>query len=229
MSPVVDLPPPAAGEIAVIGLARSGRGVAKLLRKNGYRVYASDTASTAAFTACANDLRASGIETQVGGHDLDRVGSSTLVVVSPGVPPDAAPLAVGRARSVRVASEVEVALHFLRDSRIIAVTGTNGKTTTTALIAHILQQISGDAVEAGNIGTALSEVALGERHPKWIALEMSSFQLHDTPSLDPRVGVLTNLSPDHLDRYPSVEAYYADKAKLFSSARTGSRWVLNAD
>jgi UDP-N-acetylmuramoylalanine--D-glutamate ligase len=229
MSPVVALPPPAAGEIAVIGLARSGRGVAKLLRKNGYRVYASDAASTAAFTACAKDLRASGVETQVGGHDLDRVGRSALVVVSPGVPPDAAPLAVARARGVRVASEVEVALHFLADSRIIAVTGTNGKTTTTALIAHILQQISGDAVEAGNIGTALSEVALGARQPKWIALEMSSFQLHDTPSLHPRVGVLTNLSPDHLDRYPSVEAYYADKAKLFSSARPDSHWVVNAD
>ena len=229
MSFVVDLPPGAAGEIAVIGLARSGRGVAKLLRKKGYEVYASDAASTAAFTACAKDLRSLGIDAQAGGHDLDRVGKSSLVVVSPGVPPDAPPLAVARASGIRVASEVEVALHFLGDSRVIAVTGTNGKTTTTALIAHMLQQISGDAVEAGNIGTALSEIALAARHPKWIALEMSSFQLHDTPSLDPRVGVLTNLSPDHLDRYASVEAYYADKAKLFSSARPGSRWVLNAD
>ena len=226
---MMDLPPRAAGEIAVIGLARSGRGVAKLLKNNGYEVYASDAASTAAFSACAKDLRALGIEAQAGGHDLDRIGKSTLVVVSPGVPPDAPPLAVARASGVRLASEVEVALHFLGDSRIIAVTGTNGKTTTTALIAHILRQLSGDAIEAGNIGTALSEIALAARHPKWIALEMSSFQLHDTPSLDPLVGVLTNLSPDHLDRYPSVEAYYADKAKLFSSARTSSSWVLNAD
>jgi UDP-N-acetylmuramoylalanine--D-glutamate ligase len=229
MSPLVDLPPRAAGEIAVIGLARSGRGVAKLLKKNGYDVYASDAASTAAFTSCANELRAFGVEAQVGGHDLGRVSKSALVVVSPGVPPDAAPLAVARTSGVRVASEVEVALHFLGDARVIAVTGTNGKTTTTALIAHILQRISGDAVEAGNIGTALSEIALAARHPRWVALEMSSFQLHDTPSLDPVVGVLTNLSPDHLDRYPSVEAYYADKAKLFSQARPGSRWVINGD
>jgi UDP-N-acetylmuramoylalanine--D-glutamate ligase len=229
MSPVVDLPPGAAGEIAVIGLARSGRGVAKLLRKNGYDVYASDAASTAAFAACAKDLRSLGIDAQTGGHDLDRIRKSALVVVSPGVPPDAAPLAVARAGGVRVASEVEVALHFLGDSRVIAVTGTNGKTTTTALIAHILQQLSGDAVEAGNIGTALSEIALAARPPKWIALEMSSFQLHDTPSLDPLVGVLTNLSPDHLDRYDSVEAYYADKARLFSSARHDSHWVVNGD
>ena len=229
MSSMVDLPPRAAGEIAVIGLARSGRGVARLLKKNGYEVYASDAASTAAFTACAKDLRSIGIEAQVGGHDLDRVGKSALVVVSPGVPPDAPPLAVARASGVRIASEVEVALHFLGESRVIAVTGTNGKTTTTGLIAHLLQQLSGDAVEAGNIGTALSEIALAPRHPKWIALEMSSFQLHDTPSLDPLVGVLTNLSPDHLDRYASVEAYYADKAKLFSSARPGSHWVLNGD
>jgi UDP-N-acetylmuramoylalanine--D-glutamate ligase len=229
MSSVVDLPLREAGEIAVVGLARSGRAVAKLLKKNGYAVYASDAGGTAAVTACAKDLRSLGIEAQAGAHDLERIGKSTLVVVSPGVPPDAPPLAVARASGVRVASEVEVALHFLGDSRVIAVTGTNGKTTTTSLIAHILQQLSGDAVEAGNIGTALSEIALGARNPKWIALEMSSFQLHDTPSLDPLVGVLTNLSADHLDRYSSVEAYYADKAKLFSSARSGSRWVLNAD
>jgi UDP-N-acetylmuramoylalanine--D-glutamate ligase len=89
--------------------------------------------------------------------------------------------------------------------------------------------IDGNVVEAGNIGTALSEVALSDRHPSWIALEMSSFQLHDTYALQPVVGVLTNLSPDHLDRYGSVEEYYADKERLFLSADSESRWVVNVD
>lgn len=229
MSRLVDLPRRDDGEVAVIGLARSGRGAAKLLRKNGYQVYASDSSDSDDCAGCAKELGALGIATQLGGHDLERLGRAALVVVSPGVPPEAPPVALARAKGIRVVSEVEVALHFLPSSRIIAVTGTNGKTTTTALIAHILQQLSGDAVEAGNIGNALSEVALADRPPLWIALEMSSFQLHDTPSLDPLVGVLTNLSPDHLDRYASVEDYYADKARLFSSAHKGSRWVVNAD
>ncbi len=229
MSPPVDLPGRDRGEIAVIGLARSGRGVAKLLKKNGYEVYASDAAASEEVVECAKALSAEGIATQVGGHDLDRLSRSTLIVVSPGVPPHAPPLAVARRKGIRVVSEVEVALHFLSAARIIAVTGTNGKTTTTALIAHILQALTGDAVEAGNIGTALSETALSERQPAWIALEMSSFQLHDTPSLRPLVGVLTNLSPDHLDRYSSAADYYADKARLFSSADSRSRWVVNGD
>jgi len=150
-------------------------------------------------------------------------------VASPGVPPSAPPLAHARAVGVPVVGEIEVALHCLPDTRYIAVTGTNGKTTTTALIGHLLRALGHDAVDAGNIGKPLAEVALGERHPAWIALEMSSFQLHDTPSLKPHVGVLTNLSPDHLDRYETEEDYYADKALLFKNATDDSRWVLNAD
>ena len=100
-------------------------------------------------------------------------------------------------------SEIEFALRYLQSANIIAVTGTNGKTTTTALVGHILRGLGIDAVDAGNIGTALTDFALRKPQPEWIALEMSSFQLHDTPSLTPKVGVLTNLSPDHLDRYPT--------------------------
>jgi UDP-N-acetylmuramoylalanine--D-glutamate ligase len=124
---------------------------------------------------------------------------------------------------------VEIALNFLEAVRVIAITGTNGKTTTTALIAHLLRGLDLEAVEAGNIGTPLSEVAIREHQPRWISLEMSSFQLHDTPSLKPDVGVLTNLSPDHLDRYSTVEEYYADKARLFVNANGDSVWVVNDD
>jgi UDP-N-acetylmuramoylalanine--D-glutamate ligase len=220
---------PRESEIAVIGLARSGRAVATLLRKHGYNVYASDLASSPDTGRCAEELRSQGIVVDVGRHDLERLARASLVVASPGVPPSARPLAFSRENGIRVASEVEVALHFLEGPRVIAVTGTNGKTTTTALIAHLLRGIDLEAVEAGNIGTPLSEIAIREQQPKWIALEMSSFQLHDTPSLKPDVGVLTNLSPDHLDRYATVEEYYGDKARFFVNANGDSLWVVNND
>jgi UDP-N-acetylmuramoylalanine--D-glutamate ligase len=220
---------PGVGEIAVIGLARSGRAAAMLLKKHGYEVYASDVVSSPDTGRCAEELRADGIVVDVGRHDLERLGRASLVVASPGVPPSAKPLAFAREKGVRIASEVEVALHFLQGPRIIAITGTNGKTTTTALIAHLLRGLDLEAVEAGNIGTPLSEIASREQQPKWISLEMSSFQLHDTPSLKPDVGVMTNLSPDHLDRYATVAEYFSDKARLFANADPNSAWVVNAD
>ncbi len=197
------------GEAAVVGLGRSGRAAVALLERENAAVYGSD-------------------ESQ-GGHDLERIGRASFVVASPGVPPDAPALAIAMARGIPIVSEVELALAFLPNSRLIAVTGTNGKTTVTAMIDHLLRALGADAVAAGNIGTPLSEIALREKPPAWIALELSSFQLHDTPSLNPAVGVVTNLAPDHLDRYPSVDAYYDDKMRLFANATPESRWVLNGD
>jgi len=216
-------------EIAVIGLARSGRAVVMLLRKHGYTVYASDVATSPETGKVAEELRGLGAVVDVGRHHVERIARAGLVVTSPGVPPSARPTSTSRENNVPIASEVEVALNFIDGPRIIAVTGTNGKTTTTALIAHLLRGLDIDAAEAGNIGTPLSEIALREQQPKWISLEMSSFQLHDTPSLKPAVGVLTNLSPDHLDRYSSVEEYFADKARLFANADAESVWVVNKD
>src|SRR5690606_11229748 len=96
-------------------------------------------------------------------------------------------------------------------------------------IAHLLRAVGEEAVEAGNIGTPLSEVALAERKPAWVAMELSSFQLHDTPSVRPDVAVLTNLAPDHLDRYASVEEYYDDKLRILANATGESMRVVNAD
>ena len=220
---------PRESEIAVIGLARSGRAVATLLKKHGYNVYASDIASSPDTGLVAEQLRALGIAVDIGVHDLDRLSRAGLVVTSPGVPPTAKPLTLAREKGITIASEVEIALNFLNAPCLIATTGTNGKTTTTALIAHVLRGLDRDAVEAGNIGTPLSEIALRDQQPKWVSLEVSSFQLHDTPSLKPLVGVLTNLSPDHLDRYANVQEYYADKARLFANAYGESAWVVNGD
>ena len=217
------------GEAAVIGLGRSGVNAALLLARDGVRVYASDGGSDAAAEAGANRLREAGIDAVAGAHDLERIARAAVVIASPGVPPDAPPLAAARAAQVPVVSEIEVALRALDGIRYIAVTGTNGKTTTTALIGHLLRSLGKRAADAGNIGTPLTEIALREDRPEWIALELSSFQLHDTPSVDPAVGVLTNLAPDHLDRYATADEYYGDKALLFRNASEQSTWVLNAD
>jgi UDP-N-acetylmuramoylalanine--D-glutamate ligase len=217
------------GEIAVIGLGKSGTAVSTLLAREGARVYASDAGANAAVEMSAALLRPLGVAIDSGSHDLDRIARATLVVASPGVPPSAPPLERARGAGLPIIGEIEVALHAITALRYVAITGTNGKSTVTALTAHLLRGLGLDAVAAGNIGMPLSEVALRERRPDWVALEMSSFQLHDTPSVNPGVGVVTNLSADHLDRYANVDEYYADKAMLFRNAHDRSKWVLNGD
>jgi len=217
------------GEIAVLGLGRSGDAASRLLRARDATVYASDSGRSAEMDTRANALRAAGADVQVGGHDLARIARASLVVTSPGIPPDTAALLAARRSGVPVVSELEIALSAMPEARYIAVTGTNGKTTVTSIIGHLLRNLGLETEVAGNIGRPLSEIALHSRPPAWIAIEISSYQLHDTPSLAPTVGVLTNLSPDHLDRYHDVESYYSDKALLFRNANSSSRWVVNAD
>lgn len=217
------------GELAVLGLGKSGIAAAKLLLADGHRVYVSDAGSGPALEEAARPLRDLGAAVDVGGHDIARIVRASKVVVSPGIDPEAAAVKAAREAGRQLVSEIEVALGYLSETRIVAVTGTNGKTTTTALVRHILEGLGATVVEAGNIGNPLSDVARRDVRPDWIALEMSSFQLHDTPSLDPHVGIVTNLSPDHLDRYPTADDYYADKALMFANASSDSMWVLNAD
>lgn len=219
----------AAAETAVIGLGLSGSAVVRLLRREGKAVYASDAGRSAALEQSAAELGALGAEVDVGGHDLARIGRAALCVVSPGVPPDAPPLLAARLAGVPVRAEADLGLEALAGVPYVAVTGTNGKTTTTALIAHLLVTGGRGAVAAGNIGTPLCQIALGRTPPEAMAVELSSFQLHDMTALRPTVGVLTNLAPDHLDRYGSLAEYYADKARLFQHASAGSVWVSNAD
>ena len=217
------------GEVAVVGLGRSGDAASRLLRARHVKVYASDSGRTADVEAVAKALRVAGVETQVGGHDLARIARASLVVTSPGIPSDSPVLMAARSAGVPVISEMELALAELPNVKYIAVTGTNGKTTVTSIIGHLLRNLGLETEVAGNIGRPLSEIALHERPPAWIALEVSSYQLHDTPSIAPAVGVLTNLTPDHLDRYHEVESYYADKALLFRNANANSHWIVNAD
>lgn len=218
-----------AGEIAVVGLGISGAAVSRLLRTLGARVYASDAGRTPAVEVHGAQLRGEGCDVDLGDHDLSRIARASTVVVSPGVPPNSPAVVAARDAGVEVISEIEVALDAAPHLRYIAITGTNGKTTVTALITHLLNGLGLEAVATGNYGLPLSEVVLRQQQPAWSVIELSSFQLHDTPSVRPQVGVLTNLAPDHLDRYQSVDEYYADKARLFANATRASRWVVNAD
>jgi UDP-N-acetylmuramoylalanine--D-glutamate ligase len=216
-------------EVAVVGLGKSGLAAGLLLSERGVRVYASDSGTSARHEAWAAALREAGATVELGGHDLDKIRTAVAVIVAPGVPPDVPPLAAAREAGVPVYAEADLGLAELPHTRYIAITGTNGKTTTTAMTGLILQSAGFRAETAGNIGTAVCEIARRAGPPDWLALELSSFQLHDMPHVDPAVGVLTNLAPNHLDRYASLAAYYGDKAELFRNAKAESVWVGNAD
>jgi len=214
--------------VAILGLGKSGSAAARLLAARGAVVYASDAFDGDTQRDAARALRAEGIEAETGGHNVSRVLTSRLVVVSPGIDPATDVRKAVREAGVRTVAEVEVAFRNL-ESRVIAITGTNGKTTTTELCGHLLRAGGLNALAAGNVGTPLSEIALLNDQPDWLAVELSSFQLADLETFDPDVGILLNLSPDHLDRYETLESYYADKRRLFANACDGSQWIVNAD
>ena len=216
-------------EVAVVGLGKSGVAAGLLLRDHGVPTYASDVGTGPSFEAWAANLGQAGATVHIGGHDLDRIARAVAVVVAPGVPPEAPPLEAARRAGLPIHAEIDIGFLALQGTRCIGITGTNGKTTTTSLVAHVMSAAGLRAETAGNIGRPLCDVARSESPPDWLALELSSFQLHDTPNLRPAVGVLTNLAPNHLDRYRSLEEYYGDKALLFRNADPASVTVSNAD
>jgi UDP-N-acetylmuramoylalanine--D-glutamate ligase len=220
--------------VAIIGLGKSGVAAARLLAREGVRVYASDASDHPYAGEAAEALKSvPWVDVDIGRHDLAKIRQAIAVVVSPGVPPDAPVLTAARHAGVEIVSELDLGFRALEalqpGTRSIAITGTNGKTTTTALVAHLLSAAGLPSTTAGNIGRPVTDLAMANQRYQWLSLEVSSFQLHDSPNFAPDVGVLTNLAPDHLDRYPSAEAYYADKRLLFRNARADNVWVLNAD
>ncbi len=223
---------PRVGSVSILGLGASGMAAARLALNRGGTVYVSDLRTDAQAAEGGARLRELGAAVELGGHDEERIAASDTVVVSPGIPPDAPVLRALRDRGVGWISEPELAFRFLRRP-LIAITGTNGKTTTAALTAWLLHQGGVDVALGGNIGQALgpaaSELVLRDPQPEWHVWEVSSFQLADIDRFRPDIGVFTNLAPDHLDRYATVEDYYADKARIFENASPDSRWVLNGD
>lgn len=217
--------------VAVIGLGASGIAAARLAADKGGDVYVSDTRTDAAVTARGADLGDAGITVELGRHDIERMADAEIVVASPGIPPDAPVLRALAEREVRWISEPEFASRFFTGS-LIAITGTNGKTTTTLLVDHLLRASGIRAAAGGNVGGGLappaSDLARASHPPDWIVLEMSSFQLAGVETFRPDIGVMLNLTPDHLDRYEGVDAYYADKSRLFDNADADSTWVFPA-
>lgn len=218
--------------VSVLGIGASGVAAARLALAHGEPVYVTDLRTDPDAQARARELRDLGAHVELGAHDLDRITTSHTVVASPGIPPHAPVLEGLRQRGVRWIGEPEFAIRFLT-GELIAVTGTNGKTTTVLWLEHVLRCAGMDAVAGGNVGGGLapaaSELALRVPNPAYTILEMSSFQLADTERFAPTLGVVTSLAPDHLDRYESLSAYWGDKARLFRNARATDRWVLNGD
>lgn len=213
--------------VLVIGLARSGLAAVGLLALHGARVTAADSRPLAEIAGAAEALRSIGAVVFTLQSD-DAADGHDLVVISPGVPIDTPVLEAARRAGIPVIAEVELASYFLQGP-IIGVTGSNGKTTTTSLIGHILRE-SGIAVQVGgNIGTPPAAMVAASRADQWNVLELSSFQLEAISNFRARIGVCLNLTPDHLDRHGTMEVYAAAKRRLFETQDAAGFGVLNAD
>jgi UDP-N-acetylmuramoylalanine--D-glutamate ligase len=211
--------------VTVAGAARSGIAAAELLASRGAVVTLSDTRAE---LDQADRLEQRGITLERGGHLADTFASADLVVLSPGVPPDLAVIDAARRKGVPVIGEVELASRWLK-GRVIAITGTKGKSTTTALIGRILEAGGHPVTVGGNIGAPLSAQVEGSTAKTLHVVETSSFQLEQIDAFHPWIAVMLNFSPDHLDRHPSVEAYAAAKARIFENQQPGDFAVINAD
>jgi UDP-N-acetylmuramoylalanine--D-glutamate ligase len=214
--------------VLVVGLGKSGVAAALFLQSQGARVTVSDAKPESQLAGYIPALLDKGIAVETGGHGERTFREQDLIVVSPGVPVDTPRLAQARALQVPILGEVEVAARFLQGP-IIAITGSNGKTTTTSLVGEILQGAGLKAQVGGNIGTPVTEMIASSRAEGWNVLEVSSFQLETIQSFRPRIACLLNVTPDHLDRHGSLEAYIAAKARIFENQRPDDLAVINAE
>jgi UDP-N-acetylmuramoylalanine--D-glutamate ligase len=212
-------------KVVVVGAARSGIAVALLLVRRGAAVTLTDVRPEIDADA---ELRAAGVALEVGGHRRETLLAADLIVLSPGVPPSQPVIAEARAAGVPVIGELELASRWLR-GRIVAISGTKGKSTTTTLTGRMLEAGGHRVLVGGNIGHALSAQVELSSHDTIHVIEASSFQLESTDTFHPWIAVLLNFSPDHLDRHADIADYAAAKARLFAN-QTPSDWaVLNAD
>ena len=214
--------------VSVVGLARSGVAACRLLRRLGAVVLASDAKPRAALGKDALALEGEGVVLSTGGHPTEAFRGAGLVVVSPGVPKDLPVLGNLRGAGVSVIGELELAWRAM-EAQVIAITGTNGKTTATALTGALLREQSRPVLVAGNIGTPLSTHALTFPPDGIVVVEVSSFQLETIETFRPRVAAVLNLSADHLDRHGSFDEYVRAKLRIFENQTEADCAVLNAD
>jgi UDP-N-acetylmuramoylalanine--D-glutamate ligase len=213
-------------KITVVGLARSGLAAARLCVREGASVTVTDSRPAAALGPALEALEVLPLRRMLGGHDQRDFTAADLVVVSPGVPMTMPPLQAARAAGVPIWGEVELASRFLGPTPLVAVTGTNGKSTTTALAGALFSEDRRTFV-GGNLGTPLCEHVLSGQPADVVVAELSSFQLEGIERLRARVAAILNVTPDHLDRYDGLDAYAAAKARLFETQQPGDFAVAN--
>jgi UDP-N-acetylmuramoylalanine--D-glutamate ligase len=214
--------------VLVVGLGRSGRAVALCLRRHGAVVTVTDIKPPGAFGTPLTELLAQKIGLELGSQRVELFLANDLVVVSPGVPGDLPQLQAARARGIPVVPEIEVAGWYLK-SPIVGITGSNGKTTTTALLGKMLEASGFPTFVGGNIGVALSSAVDQVSPDSIVVAELSSFQLETIRDFRPHVAVLLNISPNHLDRHASFEAYAQAKRQIFRNQGAEDYAILNAD
>jgi len=211
--------------VVVVGAARSGVAAAELLVRRGARVVLTETRES--FDAAAR-LRDVGVELELGGHTSGTLAGADLIVVSPGVPLEQPVFDVTRERGIEVIGELELAWRWLR-GRVIAITGTKGKSTTTTVIGRMAAAAGHHTLVGGNIGVPLSD-QVEQSTPETIhVVEASSFQLETTTTFRPWIALWLNLAADHLDRHPNEESYAAAKARIFANQRSDDWAVINVD
>ncbi|HJZ64629.1 MAG TPA: UDP-N-acetylmuramoyl-L-alanine--D-glutamate ligase [Candidatus Acidoferrum sp.] len=215
-------------KVLAIGLARTGLATSLFCAKHGAIVTATDTRPESDLAEAAATLRSGGTAVQLGGYTDKILDGQELVIPSPGVPANSEILKAARAQNIPVWSEIELADRFLH-GRLVGITGSNGKTTTTSLVEHILKNSGLSTLLAGNIGTPLIDVVEQTNDQTVTVAELSSFQLEWIETFRPNISVFLNLTPDHLDRHGSMEAYGAAKARIFERQTASDFAVLNAD
>ncbi len=215
-------------KVLVVGLGKSGLAAALFLRRRGAQVTVSDVRSAEALAKDIPALLDEGIMVEAGGHGLLTFRRQDLIVVSPGVPLDTPELAQVRNFGLPIIGEVELAARFLK-GKTLAITGSNGKTTTTSLCGEILEAGKLTVAVGGNIGLPVIALVDESREDGWSVLEVSSFQLETTFEFRPEIAVILNITPDHLDRHGTFENYVAAKEKIFANQTATDALILNAD
>lgn len=215
-------------KVLVVGLGKSGLAAALFLRHHGAEVTVSDRRSAESLAREIPSLIEAGVSVETGGHGLLTFRRQDLIVLSPGVPLNTTEIEQAHRTGIPVIGELELASRFLK-GKVLAITGSNGKTTTTSLCGEIFKAGAGNTLVAGNIGLPAISVAEASGSETWTVLEVSSFQLETTFSFHPRIAVILNITPDHLDRHGTFENYVAIKEKIFANQNQDDALVLNGD
>lgn len=215
-------------KISIIGAIRSGLGAAKLAKKLGAIPFVSDAGSEDKLKSSAEVLQKEKIDFEISKH-TEKVFDCDLMVVSPGVPSDAEVIKNAKTKNVKTISELEFASSFC-NATVIGITGTNGKTTTTSLCGYLFNECGKKTYTAGNIGLAFSEISAASKENEFVALEISSFQLDLIDKFKPKVAMILNITPDHLNRYEnSVEKYAQSKLRIFENQDENDFLILSKD